>query len=71
MEAEHKLHKTYDRISLPDVARRRGMLGMSPHTRVQLSKAQKIMRFKRQTSLAKIANILDDDRISKLQNKQK
>ena len=34
MEAEHKLHKTYDRISLPDVARRRGMLGVSPHTRV-------------------------------------
>ena len=39
IEAEYKLKKTYDRISLPDVIKRRQKIGFSPHTKVQLSKA--------------------------------
>ena len=67
MEAEYKLHKTYDRISLPNVIKRRQMLEVNPHTRVQLSKAQKIMKFKKQASLAKIADIIGDKRVNQLQ----
>jgi len=46
------------------------MIGVSPHTKVQLSKAQKIMKFKRQTSLVKIADIIDDRRLESLYEKQ-
>ena len=67
MEAEYKLHKTYDRISLPNVMKRRQNLEMNPHTKVQLSKAQKIMKFKKQASLAKIADIIGDKRVNQLQ----
>lgn len=63
MEAEHRFRSTYDRLSLPRVEKRRQMIGLSPHAKVQLSKAQKMMRYKRQASLVKVANIISDNKV--------
>ena len=44
MEKEFNLRKTYDRLSLPSVYKRRRFNELNPHTKVQLSKAQKKMK---------------------------
>jgi len=59
-ECEEKLRKTYDRISLPDVFRRRQQIERSPHSKLELTESEMQMKLTKLSNLQSIKNILKE-----------
>lgn len=59
MEKEYKLTKFYEKYSLPFVIKSRQRIELNPHTKVQLTKAQKVMLRRKDDTASQIKNILN------------